>query len=229
MFDGRAFELAILLDTGALNANYISKRFVDQYRDLFQSHITINPVDTKLADGKTVLPVSEWLDLTIAIVHKGEPTTAVLSFGVLQSCSQDAIIGLPGIFYHFFDLFITLMHDAKAVLDKLPKLPQKTPCSAADATAQSSSELAAAEINAVATTDLHVPLSNWWLASTVEDTPPRQRPDPEPPPCPPAPPQTFDRSPHFEPPADMTGLRYPWSRPVDEDAPEDNDQSNPLP
>ena len=56
MFDGRAFELAVLLDTGALNANYISKRFVDQYRDLFQPHITINPVDTKLRTGTRGTP-----------------------------------------------------------------------------------------------------------------------------------------------------------------------------
>lgn len=124
---GRDFRLGVLLDSGALNANYISKTFIDKNRALFQPHISYNPVDTKMADGKTILPVEEWLDLTISLAHKGEIITARMPFGILSSCSQDAIVGLPGIFYHFFDLFIALLRDAKDQIDQSKPAHQLPP------------------------------------------------------------------------------------------------------
>ena len=83
--EGQDFVLGVLLDSGALNANYISKTFIDKNRTLFQPYISINPVDTKMADGKTILPVEEWLDLTISVEHKGEITSAHMPFGILKS------------------------------------------------------------------------------------------------------------------------------------------------
>ena len=94
-----------------------------------------------------------------------------------------------------------------------------------DSSAPTTSSVALAE----PVTEPPVVVEQQHQVAAVEATPPAERPEPEPPPCPSAPPQFFDRSPHFEDPPDMTGLRYPWTQPVAEDPPEDNDQSNPLP
>ena len=143
MLGDTSVELSVLLDSGALHANYISKKFID-----------------------------EWLPLPITLTRNGVPTTDVITFGVLQSCSQDAIIGLPGIFYSFFDLFVGCLQDARSLLM----------CPKSDNISPSSLDLAA-----------------------------------------------LDLEPSFDPPGDMTGLIEPWQLLPEEDAPEDDDISNPLP
>ena len=145
-----------------------------------EPHIHYHPTTSKLADGKTRMKVDKWLKLPVNIERGDEIATGTVTFGILDTCSQEAIIGLPGIFFSgFLDIFINLLRDAEAEIKKLPsglKQPEDQPCN----------------------------------VLLPEDMP-------------------TEKHPYFDPPKHQKDIILPWSQPPVEDAPEDNEESNPLP
>lgn len=108
----------VLFDTGALHANYISKRFVDLHRDQLQPYLQpCNGVVT-LADNRTKASIDHVLTIPIVFVDgSGQSHRAVIDFCVFDMNTNDAIIGLPSILMHFHVLFKDMIDSAVIDLD----------------------------------------------------------------------------------------------------------------
>jgi hypothetical protein len=114
---------SVLFDTGALHASYISGTFVNDHREQLQSSLSAYSALARLADGKTVVSITEicHIELTILDSHS-KPHVQVVPLLVLPSCGTDIIIGLPQIISSFGSLFINMIDTAITSAARVPCL-----------------------------------------------------------------------------------------------------------
>jgi hypothetical protein len=104
---------SILFDTGALHASYISGAYLKSHRD--QLTPTISPFNAmaRLADGKTIVSITEICHIELSIPDSyGVRHSKVVPLLVLPSCNTDIIIGLPQIIGSFGQLFVNMIDTA---------------------------------------------------------------------------------------------------------------------
>jgi hypothetical protein len=105
----------VLLDSGALHSNYISKSFVDKHREVLTPYLKPCSGTLTLGDGTTTSSYSEILQIqlsfvdTLKCIHDAE-----VRMCVFQTSPNDAIIGLPSIICKFSELHKTLIDSAVA-------------------------------------------------------------------------------------------------------------------
>jgi hypothetical protein len=104
-----------LFDTGALSANYVSKRWFDEVRskideiDIFEQKTRV-----RMADSVTVQDKDTTVRLTLVLTGSdGDPVYYTGKFVVLDMQHNDIIMGLPAIvgdLWHFFVTSIGHVH-----------------------------------------------------------------------------------------------------------------------
>ena len=111
----------ILIDSGAVQANYLSKRFVDKHRDVLGGCIKHRPMRAYLADHKTKVDISEVAELKICFEHGGLKYEIVEIFLIFDMAEggNDAIIGLPTIVRKLLDLFVSMLYEANKLCSEL--------------------------------------------------------------------------------------------------------------
>lgn len=106
-----------LFDSGALQASYISKEWVDKHREHIQRRIRPCRGRVRMADNKTVVEVHEHFRtlVTFTIRGTGEVVAGVVDFWILDMPGPDsvkAIIGLPDILKSYLRVFVSMLEDA---------------------------------------------------------------------------------------------------------------------
>jgi len=110
---------SVLFDTGALHASYISKVFVDEHRQELAPHIYPCNSVSRLADGKTIVQISEMCILDLSVTDSlGKLHSESVQLSVLPDCCSDVIIGLPQIISQFGDLFRDMIDTAIKTFQK---------------------------------------------------------------------------------------------------------------
>ena len=113
----------ILFDSGAMQASYISKEWVNNNRYKIKKRLRACRGQVKLADNQTVVDVSERYR-TIArftLRGSGEVICGVVDFWVLDMPGPDgvnAIIGLPDILKSFLSIFVEMLEDASTMIQQ---------------------------------------------------------------------------------------------------------------
>lgn len=103
----------VLFDTGALHANYISKRWIDMHRDQLSAQIHHKHARVKMADSKTMVTIDEIATLHISFVDsRGTEHIIEDSFCVMETGTNDIIIGLPTILLKLLSYFFEMLTDA---------------------------------------------------------------------------------------------------------------------
>ena len=120
----------VLFDTGALQASYVSRSFVEKFR----KYIRLIPASgiICMADNKTKVKVENLADLDVEFEHDdGNIFRATIQFVVFDTEGHDMIIGLPHILKHFLIMFVdmlkeglTLLYDGSAPGDAIQNLVQ---------------------------------------------------------------------------------------------------------
>ena len=103
-----------LFDSGALHASYISLDLVDKHRAALKDFITPVELETRLADSKTTVRISEKLEVDLAFI--GPDGTTYLGREVLlvmKSLSEEVIIGLPTILNQWLPLYIGMLQESR--------------------------------------------------------------------------------------------------------------------
>ena len=107
-----------LFDTGAICGSYIASNFVQKYLGILEKFLIPCNHKVKLADNKTVAPIRNSIDLNIQFIgENGYKHKARITFSVLDTTSNDMIIGLPAIVKHFSDLHKEMIDSAVNELD----------------------------------------------------------------------------------------------------------------
>ena len=102
-----------LFDTGAICGSYISSVFVQKHFKILEPFLIPCERKVKLADNKTLAPIKFLIDLQVEFIgendhkHKGK-----ITFSVLDTTSNDIIIGLPAIITCFSDLHKEMIDSA---------------------------------------------------------------------------------------------------------------------
>ena len=105
---------AILLDTGAIGASFVSKKFIEDHPHLVEERIDTDNVQVKLADGKTTCATREKVLLLVQITKNIDTVTKHVWCNVIETNMQ-LIIGLYDIQDNFLELFIkSIREGAKA-------------------------------------------------------------------------------------------------------------------
>jgi len=113
----------VLFDTGALHANYISKRYIELHREQLQPYLQPCKGVVTLADNRTKASIDLVLTIPIVFVNgTGQYHRAVIDFCVFDMSTNDAIIGLPSILMHFHVLFKDMIDSAVIDLDNQSSL-----------------------------------------------------------------------------------------------------------
>jgi hypothetical protein len=109
----------VLFDTGALSANYVSKRWFDEVKskideiDIFRQKTRV-----RMADSVTVQDPDTAVRLTLVLTGSaGDPVYYTGKFVVLDMQHNDIIMGLPAIvgdLWHFFVTSIEHRHSTRA-------------------------------------------------------------------------------------------------------------------
>ena len=107
----------VLFDSGALQASYVSKKWVDANRAGLKSQLRRMQGRVRMPDGETVVSVTERLRTiaTFEVRGTGEKICGLVDFWVLDmgnSDDLDAIIGLPDILRSYMRVFVQLLEDA---------------------------------------------------------------------------------------------------------------------
>jgi hypothetical protein len=99
--------IKVLMDTGALCANYVSKHLVDDIRTtlLEENNIIKQRTRISLADDSKRVTSEEKVILTIQIIGKTTKQMYKGEFIVLNMGENDVIIGLPAILEELWDFF----------------------------------------------------------------------------------------------------------------------------
>ena len=112
LLDRENFEQldSVLFDSGAMQASYISKQWIDQHRELLGKRIRACRGRVRMADNKTVVDVHERFRTMIKFEVRatGEVIAGVVDFWVLDMPGPDsitAIVGLPDILKSFLRVF----------------------------------------------------------------------------------------------------------------------------
>ncbi len=103
----------VLFDTGAIHANYISKKFVDKYHQQLLPFMSNHKSSTYLGDGKTAVPIDKILIINVEFMDELDNTySAELPFCVFEMESNEMIIGLPAILRHFSPVLVSMLYSA---------------------------------------------------------------------------------------------------------------------
>ena len=107
----------ILFDSGAMQASYISKEWIEQHRDVIKSQLRPCAGRVRLADNKTIVGVHERFRTLVSFTIRGtgEVVSGVVDFWVLEMPGPggvSAIIGLPDIVSTFLGVFQHMLEDA---------------------------------------------------------------------------------------------------------------------
>ena len=102
-----------LFDTGAICGSYISSSFVQKHFKLLEPFLVPCDRKVKLADNKTLAPIKSLIDLEVSFNgENGQSHKGNISFSVLDTTSNDMIIGLPAIIKFFSDLHKEMIDSA---------------------------------------------------------------------------------------------------------------------
>jgi len=106
-----------LFDSGALQASYISKQWIDKHREHIQKRLRPCRGRVRMADNQTVVEVNERFRTLVSftIRESGEVVAGVVDFWVLDMPGADsvqAIIGLPDILKSYLRVFVGMLEDA---------------------------------------------------------------------------------------------------------------------
>ena len=108
---------APLLDTGAPHGNYIGRAIADKLYGIEREPCAHR---VRLGDGKTLVDCTETITLDVSLyIPDGSlqfPISTV--FYIMPALGDRMIIGLPEILGNFYDIFTTILQDAR---DKRPK------------------------------------------------------------------------------------------------------------
>ena len=100
---------SVLMDSGALDKNYICPDFINQHLDVFGALLRKVNSAVRLGDSKTKYNIDQEITLTISFTDEnGAVHTGRADFQVFRT-GYNIIMGLPGISAHFTDLFISML------------------------------------------------------------------------------------------------------------------------
>ena len=106
----------VLFDSGALQASYISKRWVDENRDQLGKRLRPCRGRVRMADNQTVVDVHErFRSMAAFTMSTGQVVCGIVDFWVLDMAGADAvgaIIGLPDILKSFLRVFVEMLEQA---------------------------------------------------------------------------------------------------------------------
>lgn len=103
----------ILFDTGALGANYVSKRFVEQYKEYLKKDISNVNNMIQLANKENIIKVTEQANIILRFQGISKTYTYTGQFLVIDM-ENDFIIGLPAIVGDLYDYFVELLAAARS-------------------------------------------------------------------------------------------------------------------
>lgn len=104
---------AVLFDSGALSASYLSQSFYGLHREQLEPYTSSVRGFVKLAAKETVVPISQCALLTITFIDTNNNThSARVQFYILPESNNNMVIGLPAIIMHFGTLFIDMLQSA---------------------------------------------------------------------------------------------------------------------
>ena len=111
----------ILFDSGAMQASYISKEWVDEHRDKIRRRIRPFRGRVCMADNKTIVDVYERFRTFVSFTIRGtgEVVAGLVDFWVMDMPgpgSVRAIIGLPDILKSYLRVFINMLEDASEMV-----------------------------------------------------------------------------------------------------------------
>ena len=107
----------VLWDSGACHRSYVSKHIVEANRDAWKASITPFSSTVRLADQLTTVRTTEKVRGELGFVFDdGREVSAEVDAVVWEMKSMDFILGLPDILAHFLDLFVDMLHRARAEL-----------------------------------------------------------------------------------------------------------------
>ena len=119
--DNGRLKINCLLDSGALNASYVRKSFVDENRELFDKYILPYNGKAKMANEATA-SIREAVVLPLMLSSAMGQTYCVdVKFLVMDKLSQEAIIGLPVLVGPLLELFVQALKDVSRRLFDRPE------------------------------------------------------------------------------------------------------------
>ena len=118
---------SILLDTGALGANFVSQSFVDSLSNC----LVVTPISsnrTVRLGNKSVVNVSHETVIRLTVTDAlGSQHTSSITCVVLPNLSHDVIIGLFDLFGPFYKLFAASIRSARSIITSCQTLTRITP------------------------------------------------------------------------------------------------------
>ena len=107
-----SISAVVLFDSGALHASYVSKCFVDKHRVGLTPYLSPVDIETRLADSKTTLKITEVLSVPLQFtgpdgrLYRGEER-----LNVMPSMSEEIIVGLPTILSQSLHLYVAMLQE----------------------------------------------------------------------------------------------------------------------
>ena len=101
-----------MFDSGALQASYISKAFLDAHRSALNPLIKPTKCTVVLADGKSKTLVSEKLVADMSFTSKGGHIYQYPCSLLVIEMTMEAIVGLPDIVLHLLPYFVEKLEEA---------------------------------------------------------------------------------------------------------------------
>ena len=103
----------ILFDTGASHSSYISKSWVDDYREALCTFIQPIKTSVTLGDNKTTVSINELLNLSFYFTNNSESVESEATMCVWDMPGKTITLGLPDIIQPYYYLFIEMVSNAK--------------------------------------------------------------------------------------------------------------------
>ena len=111
--NGVVLYLTCLLDSGALHASYVSKKFLVDNHTYLHTFIRPHKSQVTLADKKTLIDIDEILRIPLTLKSvSGREYNVNIDFMVMDSLGEEAIIGLPVLIGPLLPLFIEALEYA---------------------------------------------------------------------------------------------------------------------
>ena len=117
----QSFELNILLDTGALSANYISSQLLEELKSWLPSDKVKRKKNViSLADDSRIIESNEVVELKLVIIgDNGESLSITEDFVSIIMSDNDVIIGLPIILTKLWTFFKSKNQNRDLELDNI--------------------------------------------------------------------------------------------------------------
>ena len=97
-----------LLDTGAIDEDYVSTEFIRKNYDVFKKYLVRDRSVVRLADNKTLVELPGYVDVQLVFTdHLGVDHPGGSRLRVLSDGAKDLIVGLKSICSKFFEFFWT--------------------------------------------------------------------------------------------------------------------------